>query len=191
MARRLHRLRPWPCTTPESRHAPSPRVSPRHAPPLNPKWKGGYKAVLVFGPDDPKLPAAAILDPDCDDVHARAARYRVAVQGLRMVDCHRKNTWAKSPKQWSAALVAMDGAGRVLFIHCRSPYPMQALIEQLRSLPLGITRAMYLEGGPEASLIVSEGDRTLERVGSYETGFNEDDSNLRFWPIPNVLGVKR
>jgi hypothetical protein len=158
---------------------------------LNPKWKPSYKAALVFGPDDPKLPEAALLDFDCDDVKAQAARYRVVIQGLRMVDCQRHNTWAKSPKRWSAALVAVDGQGRVLFLHCRSPYTMQSLIAQLLALPLGITRAMYLEGGPEASLLVSEGGTHLERLGSYETGFNENDSNGRFWPIPNVLGVRR
>jgi len=158
---------------------------------LNPKWKPSYKAALVFGPDDPSLPAAAMLDADCDDVQARAARYRVVVQGLRMVDCAGRNTWAKSPKRWSAALVAVDRQGRVLFIHCRSPYTMHSLIEQLLALPLGITRAMYLEGGPEASLFVSENDHLLERIGSYETGFNENDANARFWPVPNVLGVRR
>jgi hypothetical protein len=26
-------------------------------------------------------------------------------------------------------------------------------------------------------------------MGSYETGFHEDDANDRQWPLPNVLGV--
>jgi hypothetical protein len=28
-------------------------------------------------------------------------------------------------------------------------------------------------------------------VGSYETGFLEDDSNTRAWPIPYVIGIAR
>jgi len=57
--------------------------------------------------------------------------------------------------------------------------------------PLGITRAMYLEGGPEASLFVQAGDETVERMGSYETGFNENDDNQVFWELPNIIGIRR
>lgn len=35
------------------------------------------------------------------------------------------------------------------------------------------------------------GDTEIERFGSYETGFNENenDDNANAWPLPNVLGV--
>ena len=39
----------------------------------------------------------------------------------------------------------------MLFIHARSPWDMHDFIVNLQKLPLGIVRAMYLEGGPEAS----------------------------------------
>jgi hypothetical protein len=48
---------------------------------------------------------------------------------------------------------------------------------------------MYLEGGPEASLHVATPGGPVRRVGSYETGFNENDGNTRYWSLPNVLGV--
>ena len=31
----------------------------------------------------------------------------------------------------------------------------------------------------------------VNRVGSYETGFNEDDDNESAWLIPNVIGIAR
>ena len=31
----------------------------------------------------------------------------------------------------------------------------------------------------------------LELIGSYETGFLENDDNARAWPVPNVIGVVR
>lgn len=110
-----------------------------------------------------------------------------------MVDCHRKNRWAQGPRKWSTALIAIDGAGRVLFLHCRSPYTPHDLIEQLPALPaLDLRRAIYLEGGPEATLLwVSEGGESVQRVGSYENGFNENDDNRALWALPNVIGVKR
>ena len=60
-----------------------------------------------------------------------------------------------------------------------------------RSLPLGITNAMHVEGGPEASLSIHVGGVNLDLNGSYETGFNENDAERHQWPIPNVLGVHR
>jgi len=48
---------------------------------------------------------------------------------------------------------------------------------------------MDLEGGPEASRHVAAPGRTVRRVGSDATGFNENDDNTRDWALPNVLGV--
>jgi hypothetical protein len=31
----------------------------------------------------------------------------------------------------------------------------------------------------------------MVRVGSWETGFNENDDNANAWPLPNVIGVRR
>jgi hypothetical protein len=53
---------------------------------------------------------------------------------------------------------------------------------------LDLAGALFLEGGPEASLLV-DGDPPLSRVGSYETGFVENDGNQAFWWLPNVVGV--
>jgi hypothetical protein len=58
----------------------------------------------------------------------------------------------------------------------------------LLALPLRVTAAMHVEGGPEASLSV-RGPLHLDFDGSYETGFNENESFTDQWPIPNVLGV--
>ncbi len=154
-------------------------------------WKPSYGALLALGPDDPKLPAAAILDTGCDDVKAREPHYGAALQSLRMIDCKGANVWQQSDKAWSTAALAIDGEGRVLFIHARSPWSVHDFIANLQKLPLGIARAMYLEGGPEASLSVRAGGVSLDAVGSYETGFNENDDNTRQWELPNVIGVTR
>ncbi len=28
-------------------------------------------------------------------------------------------------------------------------------------------------------------------IGSYETGFNENDDNARYWRLPNVIGIAK
>jgi hypothetical protein len=60
----------------------------------------------------------------------------------------------------------------------------------LRRLPLGVTRAMHVEGGPEASLSVRGPGVALDLAGSFETGFFENDGNGRQWALPNVVVVE-
>jgi hypothetical protein len=158
---------------------------------VNGRWTKD-NAVFAALPLDPALPAVRILDRSCEDVPALSTAYRTLVQNIRMLDCAGRNTWARQERRWSTACVGTDGAGRVLFIHCRSPYATQQLIEILRGLPLDLKRLMYVEGGPEASLYAKvDGRELVSRVGSFETGFLEHDENRAFWPIPNVIGFVR
>lgn len=160
---------------------------------LNPRRKANYGAYLALDPKDPaaKLPAAAILDGECEDVSRLEGQYRQVLQSMRMISCRGANLWRQSPRIWSTAALAIDSNGKVLFIIARSPWDVHDFIKILQRLPLGIARAMYLEGGPEASLAVAAGDVNLTRVGSFETGFNENDDNAHAWALPNVIGVRR
>jgi hypothetical protein len=157
---------------------------------LNPNWKPTYQAFLALDPYDPKLPTATILDAECDDVKGLERHYRIVLQSIRMVDCKGQNRWGKAQRAWSTAALAIDSAGRFLFIHARSPWPVHDFIENLLALPFGISRAMYLEGGPEASLSLATAAKSFVHVGSFETGFNENDSNQSFWALPNVIGIR-
>ena len=55
---------------------------------------------------------------------------------------------------------------------------------------LDLQGALFLEGGPEASLVVRGSKSELARVGSYETGFLENNENQSFWWLPNVLALE-
>lgn len=148
-----------------------------------------YRSFLVLQPAEPGLPPVQILDPECDDVEALLPRYRTVLQSLRMVDCKGRNRWSAQPRIWSTAAVGVDGEGRLLLLHARSPYRTHDFIQLALQLPIGLKRMMYLEGGPEASLHVSASGKTVRRFGSFETGFNENDDNDRYWGLPNVIGV--
>jgi Phosphodiester glycosidase len=156
----------------------------------NPHRNARYKAVLAFDPVRPDLPPVRILDAECGELDAFPRAYGTLIQSIRMVSCNRKNVWAPGPKRWSAAAIGLDGAGRALFIHARSPWPVHDLVDALLALPLDLRRAMYVEGGPEAQLFVKAGGRELERLGAVEGGA-ERDGGLA-WEIPNaVLAVRR
>jgi hypothetical protein len=53
-----------------------------------------------------------------------------------------------------------------------------------------LTGAMFVEGGPEASLYARAGDHAVAEMGSFETDFTENDDNRVFWPLPNVIGLE-
>jgi len=160
----------------------------------NPKV-GKNNSFLAFNPTDDTMPPVQIIDRRCQKFGELRKKYHTIIQGIRMVDCRQRNRWALQNKKWSTAAVAMDKRDHVLFIFTRSPYRMHNLIKMLLGLPLEIYNMMYIEGGPEASLYVSARGKASGMVagwfGSYETGFNENDDNQKFLPLPNVIGVAK
>ncbi len=149
------------------------------------------RAVLAFDPLEPRLPAVALLDRDCDDFESLRGRYATLVQSIRMISCRGANVWRQQPRRWSAAAIGLDARGRILFLHARSPWSTHDLIDILLALPLSLTRAMYVEGGPEAQLYVRSGGEEHEWVGGFENGSGGADDNQVAWPVPNVVGVVR
>jgi hypothetical protein len=155
----------------------------------NPRWNA-YQSVLAIGPVDKQLPAAVILDRDAAGFKEQSARYRTLVQNLRLIKAPGVNVWQPNSRRWSEAAIAMDKEGRILFLFTRTPYEMADFNRRLLALPLGIVRAMHVEGGPEASLSVRAPGMKVDLAGSFETAFVESDGNSRQWALPNVVGVR-
>jgi hypothetical protein len=145
------------------------------------------KAVLAFEPIVSGVPPVRIVDRDCEKLEDATARYRTLVQSIRMVSCDGKNVWAPSERRFSAAAIGIDKAGRILFIHARTPWAVHDLVHALLAAPVGLAQAMYVEGGPEAQLFARGGGKELERIGTFESG----GANARAWPVPNVVAAIR
>lgn len=154
---------------------------------LNPS----YKTVFACNSKDTSKPKATLIDLTCQDWTATKNNYTTFSQGIRMVNCEGKATWQASEKKWSMVLLGEDISGNILFIFCRSPYKVLDYTNILLQSDLHIKRLMYLEGGPEASFYLNHPKQSIQKMGSYETGFNENDNNTVFWEIPNVIGIKR
>lgn len=150
---------------------------------------GGY---LAFGPRVAGAPAVIIAGRDCPgfDLAALRARYRTVVQSYRLLGCDGGAiAWADA-KAYSAAAIAVDRAGRVVLVHARAPFLMRELAAALARPALGLVGALFVEGGPEATVAVA-GDAPLLLLGSYETGFVEDDHNREAWALPNLIALAR
>ena len=142
---------------------------------------GGY---FAWDPITVKVRPVATFGRSCGDFDL-LANYHSYVQSYRLLDCKGGAIAWKDPKHYSAAAIGTDRSGRIVFIHARGAFTMHELSAALATHDLA--GAIFLEGGPEASLVVHGPDGTLERVGSYETGFVENDDNRAFWDLPNVI----
>jgi uncharacterized protein YigE (DUF2233 family) len=146
-------------------------------------------AVLAFNPVDASVPEIQIIDRECQDWGSFRGKYQTLVQSIRMVSCEQKNVWSAEGSAWSTLALGMDKTGRVLIVFSQQPYRVHDLIEMLLSLPLSLHNAMYLEGGPQASVYLSTKDLRLEKHGGWE-GNPDGYSPIQVsWPIPNVLGI--
>jgi hypothetical protein len=162
----------------------------RHGAHLNQRaWKATFQSVLVFSPREPGLPGMALLDRDEPGFAEQVGRYDHVVQNLRLIRAPGQGVWKPNGRAWSESLVAQDDAGHILFVFSRTPYEMSDLVARLLASPLGLVRAMHVEGGPEASLSIRSSALTLDRAGVYEAGFFPARGAVQ-WPIPNVLGVR-
>ncbi len=163
----------------------------RNAQHINNRRWNAYRSVLALHPKDAAKPPLVWRDLDQNNATGDLGEYDLVVQNLRLIAGERRNVWAASPKRWSEAAIAVDSHGRLLFLFSRTPHTMRDFNALVLGLPLDVTRAMHVEGGPEASLSIHTATVNLDLCGSYETGFLQDDSNHEQWPLPNVLGVSR
>ncbi|MEI7597482.1 MAG: phosphodiester glycosidase family protein [Bacteroidota bacterium] len=159
----------------------------------NKNYKDGFSALAAFNSNDKKLPDFSIIDMQDSTWQQKKVNYNSLFQSIRMIDAQGKQIfWQKNPElRSSIACLALDSLNNVLFVFSRSPYSANELSAMLLKLPLHIRTAMYLEGGPEASLYVNTPTFQLDKKGSWVSKTYETDTNSRFWALPNVLGVRK
>ena len=146
---------------------------------------------LAFNRLTPDLPEIQIIDRECQDFDNLRHYYATVVQSIRMISCEQENVWNQQSGKWSTAAIAEDQAGKILLLFTRTPSSVHDFIENLLALPLDIRIAMYLEGGPQASLYLSTDKGQIERYGMWE-GAIEDSGSFQFGlPIPNVIGITK
>ncbi len=150
-----------------------------------------YNMYFACNPINDSLPEAQMIDVDEENAEELLSQYKSILQSIRMLNAKGRNVWSKQPNMWSEAAIGDDKDGNILFIHCLSPYTMHDFINEMMKLPIGLEKMMHLEGGWEASLFLDHNNTVIKKMGSYETDWNENDDNNRFYHVPNVIGVKR
>jgi hypothetical protein len=159
----------------------------------NPVIKGGFNALAVFNPKNKSVPAFQIVDMVNQDWNLIKKDYYSCFQSIRMIDnLHHGIYWKKKPVlSCSMSVLATDISGNVLYLFSRSPYNANEYIKFMLSPVLNIQTAMYLEGGPEASLYVKTDTAEILKFGSYVSYSCPNDNNQELRKMPNILGFKK
>jgi hypothetical protein len=160
---------------------------------LSDRSPGGFDGIVGWDPRARGGPLVAAGGRGCPTgLDAMRRSFRSVVQGYRMmVDCRGRAVEWRNRRRYSAAALGADDQGRAVFLHSRTPYRMRELNRMVADLDLGIRGLVYMEGGPEASLIVRDPVGSVTEIGSWEDGFNENDTNRQLWDIPSVIGFAR
>ncbi|HNW89697.1 MAG TPA: phosphodiester glycosidase family protein [Bacteroidales bacterium] len=159
----------------------------------NPVVKENFNALVVFNPKNKSLPPLQIVDMVNQDWKSILKDYQSCFQSIRMIDNDGKAVyWEKKPElKCSMSVLAMDKPGNILFLFARSPYSANEFIDFMLKGGLQIQTAMYLEGGPEATIYVKTTKTEIEKFGSYVSYSKPDDSNSEVRKMPNVLGIRK
>ncbi len=151
-----------------------------------------FNLMLAMGPTVKKRDNVEILDLTCENFNEMNHEFNSYAQGLRMIDCNGGPMFWKKKIQSCSMLIAAEGEdGKFYLIFCRSPYTHNQMIQFMVDMPYGLRNAIYLEGGPETSLLVDVNGHCIEKVGSWVSTTWERDDNNHFWRLPNVVGVKK
>lgn len=134
-------------------------------------------------------PPATLLDRDMDPWQTELPKYVTVVQNYRMINGQRRVLWSPGGPLYSISAIGKDGAGNILFIHCREPIEAFKFATLLLQLPIDIRTVMYVEGGAQAGLLVNTHAYTKTWAGRSPMDFLIT-GNIKA-PLPNVLGVMR
>jgi hypothetical protein len=120
---------------------------------------GKLGAFFVAEPRLSGLKTAAIIERDQPGWRDALANYDIVVQNFRLVNKNGGILWPEGGPEHSAAAVAMDGRGNVLFILCQEPLTPVRFAQYIQAFPLDARSVMYVEGGAQAGLFLRLDDR--------------------------------
>jgi len=151
-----------------------------------------FNLMMAMSPTVKHREEVEILDLTCENFNEMNHEFNSYAQGLRMIDCNGSPMYWKKKIQSCSMLIAAEGEdGKFYLIFCRSPYTHNQMIDFMIGMPYKLRNAIYLEGGPETSLLIDVNGHCIEKIGSWVSDTWESDTNHHFWPLPNVVGVKK
>jgi len=155
--------------------------------------KENYKAVIAFNPKNNNETPLKIIDLENENWQIFKEKYNSFTQCMRLIDSKSNAVYWKQKYFMRSSIVALatDYENNVLIIFTRSPFTPNEFNHFLLQLPLKIKTAVYLEGGPEASLYFNNGTIEFEKIGSYVSRTYAHNRNNQFRKLPNIIGISK
>jgi hypothetical protein len=157
---------------------------------LAPAKKEPWKGLLVSGPLDGAVWGRIV---DLDNVEpAVVERYRHVVQSMMLLDSEHKVRVRDSDLTACRTVLAEDQRGRIMIILTEGATTLGDLARWLPKTPLGVVRAMNLDGGIESQLAVMTPELKLAVYGQIGTGATDFSAAPGFirYPLPAVVAVR-
>jgi len=147
-----------------------------------------FGSFFVANPVRKGLPAVDIIDRHQKKHKKLLPFYSIVIQNYRLFSESRTPLWPEKASETSIAAVAKDTEGNIVFIHCRTPMTVRNFTSRLLNSGLHLEAAMYVEGGPEASMFLKTSEFSRTWAGRYIGDFWNTAGKQ--WVLPNVLGIR-
>ncbi len=147
-----------------------------------------FGAFFLSRPRSQGLAQARVIDRDTADWEAMLEHYDIVIQNYRLINSKREVLWSAGGQKHSIAAVAEDGAGNILFLHCREPIMAHTFASALLDLPLDVRAVMYVEGGVQAGLVLRTTQEDILWGGRHPSDIFMGSVSVA---LPNVIGVLR
>ena len=173
----------------------------------NNKMGNKLGAFFVAGRRNGAGPSADIIERETPDWSESLEDYAIVVQNYRLMDSRGKVLWPAGGPMHSIAVVAKDDHGRIAFILSQEPLTAERFSHYLKSFPLALSTAMYVEGGAQAGLFLRVDSGTAKTAPASFAGasaFAAPEGVIHVWkgrqsllntrgnpeaPVPNVLSI--
>lgn len=147
-----------------------------------------FGSFFVANPKRKGIPAVDIIDRHQQRHTNLLPNYSTVIQNYRLFSASRTPLWPEKASETSIAAVAKDTCGNIVFIHCRTPMTVRKFTKRLLESHLELVSAMYVEGGPEASMYLKTPKISRTWAGRYIGDFWNTENKQ--WSLPNVLGIR-
>jgi len=148
----------------------------------------GFKAALVSEPPSGG-PKARVLDLDEQPIRPEDPGWREVAQSFMLFDSHGRIRVRKSPNVSYRTIVAEDSERRLLVFATEGGYTLYELAGLLQRQPLGLRRAMSMDGGEESVLCVNVAGFRYASFGHRRDDGEVPNPARSTVPLPAVVAV--
>lgn len=150
-------------------------------------YQGKIPVCAIVYDDEPDLGQFFVKNEEAQTVENVLKKYQVVVQNFKLVDLPENQSVWKGQRRHAIAAIAQDTENKILLMYASKPHTIQEFRIVLQNNPLlKIKRAMYTEGGVEASMAYKKEHIFLWQHEENIILFLKGNVKL-----PNVIGVKR